>query len=168
MAYKYGAAIGVLVLLGWGAGRAAAENREQRQITWEGLPVLVGQKVRIAMPDGAHIEGKATGVEADALAVDIRKTTNKAAYPTGRFLVPRAILRAVDVSHPSGHWRVVGVGVGGGIGVLMGVLAAGLSGFHNDQAEVGALTAGAIGIAAGGYALGRMADRRTITYVIAQ
>ena len=168
MAYKRGVAIGLLLTVGWGAPRAAAENREQRQITWAGLGVVIGHKVRIAMPDGARIEGRATAVESDALAVEIARTSNPAAYPKGRFLVPRASLKTLDMERPTGHWRVVGLAVGGGVGVLMVVLAVALSGFRSQHAAEGALIAGAVGVPVGGYLLGRAADRRTITYVIAQ
>src|SRR5207248_153263 len=100
---------------GWGAPRVGAAAREQRQTTWEGLSVIVGQKVRVVMPDGARIEGKAMEVEVDALAIEISKTSNSAAYAKGKFLVPRATLKALDVQRPTRKWRAVGVGVGGGI-----------------------------------------------------
>ena len=38
-------------------------------VKWEGLTVVVGNTVSIAMPGGAVIAGKATGVESDALVV---------------------------------------------------------------------------------------------------
>ena len=161
-------AIGLLVMLSWGAPRAAAESREQRQITWEGLAtVVVGHTARIVMPDGARIEGKATGVEADALAMEIHKTTNKTIYPKGKFLVPRATLKAVDIERPTGHWRLVGVGVGGGVAAVLVVLAVALNGFHTRSPVEPALIAGAVAVPVGGYLLGRRGDQRTVTYVIA-
>jgi hypothetical protein len=155
--------ISLLIMLGWATPRAGAANKEQRQTTWEGLAAIVGKKVRVVMPDGARIEGKATAVEVDALVVEIRKTTNQAAYPEGKFLVPRATLRAVDVDRPTVHGRIVGVVVGGGIGVLLGVLAKKV-GVEALQVTFGA---GAVGVPAAGYFMGRAADRHTITYVVA-
>src|ERR1035438_10333479 len=40
-------------------------------VKWEGLAVVTGHTVSIAMPGGAVITGKATSVEADALVVDL-------------------------------------------------------------------------------------------------
>jgi len=158
-------AVGMLLMLGWGAPHLAADSREQRQTTWEGLAVLIGHTVKIVMPDGARIEGKATSVEVDALAIEIRKTTNKTAYPKGKFLVPRATLKAVGMDRPKGPWRLVGVAVGGGVGVVLGDLAYGFAKWPHSHLEAG-LIAGAVAVPAGGYLLGRRADQHTITYVI--
>ena len=165
---RWGATV-ILLLLGWGAPRVAADSREQRQTTWEGLTVVVGHTVKIVMPDGARIEGKATGVEVDALAIEIHKTTNKTTYPKGKFLVPRATLKAVDVEQPTGRWKVVGLAVGGGVGAFLAVLAISIAkdGFQTRHPVEAALVAGAVAVPVGGYMLGRRADRRTITYVIA-
>src|SRR5436190_202347 len=71
---------------------AFAQGVGQRQIAWNDLPVIFNKNIRIVMPDGTRIEGKATELEADALAVQVGKTTNENAYPKGRLLVPRATL----------------------------------------------------------------------------
>ncbi len=168
MADKRWVAIALLVVLGSGAPQMAAESREQRQTTWEGLTtVVVGHTVKIVMPDGARIEGNVTGVEVDALAMEIHKTTNKSTYPKGKFLVPRATLKAVDMERPTGHWRLVGVAAGGGVGAVLVVLAVALDGWHTRHPVEAALISGAVAVPVGGYLLGRRADRRTVTYVIA-
>lgn len=172
MLNRYAIGVLLLTLLGWGAPRAAAAGKEQRQIKWEGLSALVGQKVKVAMPDGARIEGKATALEADAFVVEIAKTSNKSAYPKGKFLLPRATLRAVDVSHPTKKWRIVCTAAGGALGLFFGVEAAfkvgGILGNQNGQRANAAFVAVAIGTPVLGYLLGYAADRHTITYVIAQ
>jgi hypothetical protein len=166
---RYATGISLVILLGWGPARADAASKEQRQTTWEGLSAVVGQKVRIVMPDGARIEGQAKRVEADALAVEIHKTSNKAAYPKGIFLVPRATLRAVEIDHPTFRWRAVGLAIGGGLGILSAYFAhASTSGFIRSSTLEGVFAAGAVVLPIGGYLIGRPADRRTITYVIAQ
>lgn len=162
---RYGIGTLLLAMLGWGAPRAAASNKEQRQTTWEGLSAVIGQKVRLVMPDGARIQGKATALEVDALVVEIRKSSNKATYPKGKFLVPRATLKAVDVDRPTVKWRIVGVVVGGGTGVLLGVLAK-AAGNASTALQV-VFGAGAVAVPVAGYFMGRAADRHTITYVIA-
>jgi hypothetical protein len=62
------------------------------------------------------------------------------------------------------QWRIVGVVVGGGIGVLLGVLAK-ASGNSSRGLQV-VFGAGAVGVPVAGYFMGRAADRHTITYVI--
>jgi len=159
--------VSLLAVLGWSAPHAGAATDQIRQTPWEGLSVIVGQKVRVVMPDGARIEGKVTGLESDALAVEIAKTSNKAAYPKGQFLVPRATLRALDMVVPSTwRWRIAGVAAGAVVGTACGIVA--VDSIKNDPP--GATFAGFGGAALAmpvlGYFLGRAADRRAITYVI--
>jgi len=166
MADKRCVAIGLLLVLGCVAPRVAAESREQRQTTWEGLAVVVGHTVKIVMPDGARIEGEATGVEVDALAIEVAKSSNRKAYPKGRFLASRATLRAVDVVQPSTkHWRIICTALGGGIGyvALRGAINLVKSSNTGAGAGFGALGAG---LPVAGYFIGNAADRRIVTYVI--
>ena len=169
MANRYAIGTSLLVMLVWGTPRVGAAGKEQRQTTWEGLAAIVGQKVKVVMPDGARIEGKATAVESDSLVVEIHKTSNNAAYPKGMFLLPRATLRAVDVDHPTARWRVLGVAIGGGLGVLSAYFAKAFSGggFLSSGSAEGGFAAAAVALPVGGYLIGRAADRHTITYVIA-
>jgi hypothetical protein len=161
----YTIGISLLVMLGWGAPRAAAGSPQEIHITWEGLSAVVGQKVRVVMPDGARIQGKAVAVEVDALAVEIGKTSNRVAYPKGKFLVPRATLKAVDVEHPTKQWRIVCTAGGAALAIAFAKLAAGAGGLHTRTEIYGGMAAAAPVV---GYLLGRAADRRTVTYVIAQ
>jgi len=162
MLKRYTPGICLMLMLGWCAPPADAGSEEQRHVRWDGLSEIVGQNVHVVMPDGARIEGRANKLEADALEVEIRKTTNKAAYPKGKFLVARATLRAVDVDRNSKGWRITGLAIGGTIGVLF--CSVFVPGTANRRAA--ADVAAAAGLTAGGYLLGRMADRHTITYVI--
>jgi len=167
MTAKYAAAISLLMALA-AVPQARAASKEQRQITWEGLSALVGKQVIIVMPDGAQIEGKATAVEPDALAVEIHKTSNKSTYPKGQFLVPRATLRAVDVNHPTVKYRAICTSIGLGVGVFLGIAAKeSTGGFINSTGAAAAFGAGAVGVPIAGYFIGRAGDRHTITYVIA-
>ncbi len=174
MSNRYVGSIGVLALLWASTTHVDAAAKEQRQIAWKGLAAVVGHRVKIVMPDGARVEGKALSVEVDALAVDIGTTSNPSIYPKGKFLVPRATLKTVDVSHPTKKWRVLCTSVGGALGLFLGVEAAlkvsesepyyGASRNRENQAFV----AVAIATPILGYLIGTAADRRTITYVIAQ
>src|ERR1035437_6852894 len=66
-------------------------------VKWVGLTVAVGKTVSIAMPGGAVITGKATGVESDALVVDVKKTSDRTAYPKGVVRVPRSTLHRFEM-----------------------------------------------------------------------
>jgi len=164
---RHWSAIGVALLALAGATRATAGSNDERQVTWEGLSAVVGREVRIVMPDGALIQGKAAALEPDGLAIEIRKTSNRKNYPKGRYLAPRAILHAVDVfERPTLHWRLIGTAVGGGLGYPA---ARGARNLAKASRTAGALGLGALaaGLPLTGYLLGRAGDRRLITYVIA-
>lgn len=156
----------MLAVLVWGTPRADAGVVDERQINWAGLSVVVGQRVRVLMPDGVRIEGKATGLEVDALAIEVAKSSKPKAYPKGRFLASRATLRAVDVVQPSSkRWRIVCTVLGGALGyvALRGAANAGKS--SNKGLAVGLGSLG-VGLPVVGYLLGNAADRRVVTYVI--
>jgi len=156
----------MLALLIWGTPREAAAAVDERQTNWAGLSVVVGQRVRVLMPDGARIEGKATGLEVDALAIEVAKTSNRRAYPKGRFLASRATLRAVDVVQPSTkYWRIVCTALGGAIGyvALRGAINAAKASETGGEVGLGAL---GVGLPVAGYLIGNAADRRIVTYVI--
>jgi hypothetical protein len=131
---------------------------------WEGLTVVTGHTVSIAMPAGAVIMGKATSVESDALVVDVTKTSDRTAYPKGVVRVPRATLHRFEmqtkgklgrsVATPMGFLVGAGAGVGAWIGIQGGIL--------NNDNPTGAAVA-LIGITAagtvGGYFIGNSVDK---------
>lgn len=156
----------MLALLAWSAPRAAAGTVDERQTNWAGLRVVVGQRVRVLMPDGKWIEGKATGLEVDALAIEVARSSNRKAYPKGRLLVSRANLRAVDVVQPSTtYWRIIGTVLGGGIGyvAMRGAINEAKASATGGEVGLGAL---GVGLPVAGYLIGNAADRRIVTYVI--
>jgi hypothetical protein len=133
-------------------------------VKWEGLTVVVGNTVSIAMPGGAVIAGKATGVESDALVVDVQKTSDRTAYPKGAVRVPRATLHRFEMQTKGKVGRIVGTPVGFAVGFTAGVGAAiGIGGGFLRNDNQGAATAALIGIAAagtvGGYFLGNSIDK---------
>jgi hypothetical protein len=85
-------AVGILLLL-----PVLADGAPLLRVSWEGLNVIIGHTVSIAMPGGAIVAGKATAVESDTLVVSVAKTTDRSAYPKGPLRVPRAALRRLDM-----------------------------------------------------------------------
>ncbi|MGD0774228.1 MAG: hypothetical protein ABSC05_15535 [Candidatus Solibacter sp.] len=157
------------VLLLWVTPAAGAVS--PRRLIWEELPQLVGKHVSIALYDGGAVAGKVRGVEADALVIEVSKSTSPAAYPKGTMRVPRATLHVLDVQGKSFRYRVVGTALGFVAGAAGGMcIAAGVQGgLFNDQYS-GAAGAAGIGVlaavTAAGYAVGNAADRRTTTIQI--
>ncbi|HCC58321.1 MAG TPA: hypothetical protein DEQ47_13895 [Solibacterales bacterium] len=141
-----------------------AGSADTRQIAWSDLPTVFHKNIRIVMPDGTRIEGKAVALETDALAVQVTKTTNGNDYPKGRLLVPRATLRAFDIPNPTYHWRVLGTVLGILAGVAAGVGIYVATDYNHD----GAAWAGGAAIPVVGYFMGQRADQRVTTYVLTQ
>jgi hypothetical protein len=168
MTGKYAIAISMMAMLVT-APWAEAASEQQRHVKWDELSQLIGSRVHVVMPDGARIQGRAAALEEDALVLDISKTSNKATYPKGKFLVPRATLKAVDVENDTKHWRIMCLAIGGALGALaldFSIAASKKDGFLRSNALEAVFGGAAVAAPVGGYFLGRAADRRTITYVI--
>jgi hypothetical protein len=154
------------VLLLWivPAARAVPHQR----LTWDELSQLVGKHVSIPLYDGGAVAGKVREVQADALLIEVSKSTNPVVYPKGPMLVPRSKLHVLDLHGKGFKYRVMGTALGfmagsaGGMGVALGVQGGLFSDEHGTAA--GAAFIGVMaGVTAAGYALGNAADRRTTT-----
>jgi hypothetical protein len=156
------AAAMLLFLVGPAAGAVTPER-----LTWEELPQLVGKHVSIALYDGA-VSGAVREVQADALLIEVSKSTNPAAYPKGPMRVPRATLHVLDLHGKGVKYRVISTALGfvagaaGGLGVAIKAQGGLFGNEHQTAAPVGMIAVMA-GVTAAGYALGNAADRRTTT-----
>jgi hypothetical protein len=142
-----------------------------QRLTWEELPQLVGKQVSIALYDGGAVSGKVREVQADALLIEVSKSTNSVAYPKGPMRVPRATLHVLDLHGKGFKYRVIGTALGFAAGTACGVgVAIGVQGglFNDDhgRASGAALIGVMAGVTAAGYAVGNAADRRTTTIQI--
>jgi len=152
------------MLLLWIAPAAGAVAPQR--LTWEELPQLVGKQVSIALYDGGAVSGKVREVQADALVIQVSKTTSLVAYPHGLMRVPRARLHVLELHGKGFKYRLIGTALGFVAGAAGGiVIAAGVQGgLFNDQNSAGA-GVGLVGVMAAvtvaGYAVGNAADRRT-------
>jgi hypothetical protein len=144
----------------------AAEARV-RHIKWEDLSMVTGHTVRISLPGGI-VTGKAGTVEADALVVDVRKTSDRNAYPKGDLRVPREKLHRLEMLTKGKFFRVGGSIVAGMVAVPVGALIGyGIEGCgfmsecfgHSTGGGVVAVGISAAGIA-GGYFAGNALDKR--------
>jgi hypothetical protein len=138
-----------------------------RQVKWEDLGFVTGKTVSISMPGGTVVTGQTTAVEADALVMHVKKTSDAKAYPKGPLRVPRATLRTLELNTKGHKWRVIGTVVGTIAGLGGGTLAAiGINGGILNENNPPGAAAAAIGITAvgvtAGYLAGNAGDRRTI------
>ena len=157
------AAAVLLLLLTPAAGAVAPER-----LTWEELPQLVGKHVSIALYDGGAVSGKVREVQADALVIQVSKSTNPVVYPNGPMRVPRAKLHVLDLYGKGFKYRVLGTALGivagaaCGVGIAVGVQGGVLGGEHGTAGGT-ALVGMMAGLTTAGYAVGNAADRRTTT-----
>jgi hypothetical protein len=142
-----------------------------QRLTWEELPRLVGKHVSIPLYDGGAVSGKVSGVQPDALLVQVSRSSDPAAHPRGLMRVPRDKLHVLDLHGKGVKYRVIGTtlgavaGAAGGVGVAIGVQGGLFSEEHEAAAGV-AFVGVMAGVTAAGYALGNAADRRTTTIQI--
>jgi len=159
--------VAVFVLLLAPAAGAVSPQR----LTWEELPRLVGKHVSIPLYDGGAVAGRVREVQADALLIEVSKTTSAAAYPKGPMRVPRATLHVLDLHEKGVKYRVLGTALGfvagaaGGAGVAVGVQGGLFSNEHGTAAPA-AFVGVMAGVTTAGYLLGNAADRRTTTIQI--
>ena len=144
-----------------------AQGAEIAHVKWENLSMVTGRTVRIFLAGGS-ITGKAGGVEDDALVVDVRKTSDRNAYPKGMLRVPRENLHRLEMRTKGKMGRAILtslgaiVGVGGGIATAyFGVDQCDFFGCRKDRpiaagvAAVGITAAGVVG----GYFAGNALDK---------
>jgi hypothetical protein len=160
-AFAVGAAIlAIFPLLAQGAGIV--------HVAWEDLSIVTGQTVRIALPGGAVITGKAARVESDALVVDVKKTSDRNAYPKGTLRVPREKVHWLEMQTKGTAGRITVtslgsiVGLGGGAVAYVRILD--FCWFSCNNVHPGEAAAAFVGIAAagvvGGYFAGNALDKR--------
>jgi hypothetical protein len=142
-----------------------------QRLTWEELPQLVGKHVSIALYDGGAVSGTVREVQADALLIQVSRSTNPVAYPKGPMRVPRTKLHVLDLHEKGFKYRAIGTALGfvagaaGGLGVAFKAQG-GLFGNEHQTAAPAGMVAVMAGVTAAGYAVGNAADRRTTTIQI--
>ena len=145
-------------------GLVAAER--DLSLHWRELqPAVADGKVKIALPNGARIEGTVVAVEPEALRIKISKTSDKKVQPKGEALIPRTQVSIAQVVKYGKKWRIVGALAG-----PAAVAAVAAAAFPYDVTEgfvpvivLSVSVAAAAGAAIGGYYIGRSADRQTTT-----
>jgi hypothetical protein len=124
-------------------------------VRWKELPPLVtGRRVWIPLNDGVRLAGTIRVVEPAALLLEVKKTSNRKAYPKGLVRIPRSAISTIRVNKPDGHKGAkVGLAIGVGGGVALGAIA------NNEGSQaVGATMAGILGLVGAGLGAGWLVD----------
>jgi len=129
--------------------------------------VRPGWTVRMVLPDSTVVEGRPATFTAEALTMQVTKTSNAAQRRKGPITIPRDQVRTLDIRRNGSKGRLIGTLVPVATGAAVGGAAASTGGFL--AAEVGAALFLIVGIAGGtaGYFIGRSVDRRFHTVTIA-
>ena len=153
-------------------GTASAAREERIELKWSELgQAVAGRTVQMVLPDGTSLKGPVLNVTSEALEIQIKKTSNRKAYPKGQFSVPRSSVSVLQMREVKGSWRAIGTALGAGAGsTLAWFVAQGVFHFTGE----GSATPGRTGIVAGlgagvtaaGYFLGREADKRATIITI--
>ena len=148
-----------------GTGRAA----QKIELKWnEVAQYVAGRTVQMVLPDGIRLKGPVLNVTSEALVIEIKKASNRKAYPKGRFSVPRSSVSVLRIKQVKGRWKAIGTAIGAVAMTALILPSAAIRdnevGLKNDEEViVVSLIAGA---GAAGYFLGRAADERVTIITI--
>lgn len=142
---------------------APAAQQQHLDLRWNELTGHVQDRtVEIVLPDAATIRGSVTGVTADSMDINIRKTSDGRAHPKGRASITRSSVKTLSLGETKGKWRALGTAIGAGAGGAAGAIIAIRA--NNEGNSKLAATSVAATVGAGtalGYFLGRSMDRQT-------
>jgi hypothetical protein len=148
-----------------------AAGPPQLSLRWNELEsAIAGQQVRMVLPGGARIEGRALAVQPEALIIKITKTSDKKLQSKGEASVPRSAVSVLQLVKTGNRWRAVGTTVGLGLVAAAGTAIAIRThvSAENLLKYVGYGSAGMLGAGIGGYFIGRRADRHVTIIRIVQ
>ena len=117
--------------------------------------MIPDMNIRMILPDGTVIKGKALEVRPDELVVDVRRTSNPQLHAKGRTAIPRLDVSTIELflrRTPGAHSDAGAIGAAvGGVAVSPFLLYLG----ETDKVSGWAALAIAIGAAAGGALLAK-------------
>jgi hypothetical protein len=143
---------------------SAADKPAERTIRlqWRDLGrATQGHRIALKLPSGIKLEGDPIAFEDDELVLDVRKTSDKRAYPKGRSIVPRPEVQRLRIIKTRRTGRAAGAAIGGGAGALLAVPL--VEYLHNEGGNAGLAGLLAVAIPAGlGYVMGWATDVKQV------
>ena len=104
--------------------RTPEEQVPQFTMTWENAGRLIlGQKIAVALPNGAVVEGKVQSLNSDSLDLQVSKTSDSNLQPKGRIVIPRTALHTLKLIKPQKKWRIILTSVGAGAMIPLWVVS---------------------------------------------
>lgn len=148
----------LFLLLGVACAGFAAE---EWQLSWEELgPIIAGKKVELVLPDATTVRGPVLAVDADALRMVVRRTSNRRAYPKGVSSIPRSSVSVLRLIRRGSRWQIIGTVAG----TFAGLVAGGVVAYYSGSDAAGYAVWG--GTAAAGYGLGYAGDKKTTLILV--
>ena len=103
------------------ANVVVASPADRLAVRWSELhPVLKGRQLSVRLRDGATVEGRYSSLQADALSIQVTKTSDPAKHPKGAARLARPEFAEITVKRRRG-WkgRTIGLIAGGAVGALV-------------------------------------------------
>ena len=148
----------LILCAGQTSGLAASQPIE---LKWNELsPIIQGQRVEVALKEGAKIQGEAVVVRGDSLVIEVKKVSGGKTYRQGSAAIPRAEISLIKLERTHGNWgRNLGVTIGVLTGLTVGGYAAGTA-THSAGAGIPLFLGVASAVTLAGYYAGRGLDGR--------
>jgi hypothetical protein len=139
-----------------------ARPPETLALRWSELPpVLTGRQISVQLTDGETVEGRYSSLQADALSMEVSKTSDPAKHPQGAASLARPELTQITVKrHRGSTGRTIGLIAAAAISVAVAVV---LGAIVNNEGGSSSAALGVAGATAGGafgigYLVGWLAD----------
>jgi hypothetical protein len=148
-------------------GNCLGGDKQTKELAWAELgPAIASKKIQLVLPGGVEIQGNVLAVEAEALRLDVTKTSDKKAIRKGENSIPRQQVSIIRISRYSKRRRTILTPALPGLPVAGMIAALQAQSYSADPRIVvpvgmGAVAAGAIG----GYYLGKHLDPQERTEI---
>jgi hypothetical protein len=132
------------------------------ELRWDELnSTIYGHTVELTLPGAITVSGNVAAIREDGLVLDVKKTTDRKAFPKGNAMIPRASVTLLSLEqHGGSHWRTIGTVIGVLSGVALGgYTAAKTANSPGSGVAIFLGTASAISVA--GFYAGHVADKTT-------
>ena len=156
----------LLVFLGFVLGishNSALARPKQVELSWGDLsPLIVDKRVTLHLHEDVRVKGRMLSVRDDGLYMNIKKRSNKKAYPKGPSVIPRADVSLIELrKKPGAKYRVIFTSVGAVLALGLAVVTVAYGG--GDDAPTDAqfvLVSAAGGVL--GYVIGDSLDTKVM------
>lgn len=158
-----------LAILVAGCQLLAAQS-ESRSVSWGKLGAAVADRdVTVVLAGGVRLQGTVESVLADALAMNVRKSSDRRVYPAGQSSIARKDIAEVRIKRVRGPFRAIFAAGAGGAGALASLPWAISEERVNvsDSSRLASWMALSAGFSVAGYLLGRAIDTGETVVTIA-